>query len=130
IGLPASLNVTVPVGVPVPAGPITIAVRVTLWARFDGFADEFSEVVVPALAIVKLCGTSVAAAKFVSPPCFAVIVQEPAPVKCTVFVLIVQLPLAVKLADRVDEAVALTVKSASPKVLFGNAPKVIVWLAF
>jgi hypothetical protein len=45
-----------------------------------------------------------------------------------VFVLIVQLPLAVKLTGRLDEAVALTAKSAPPKVLFPKALNVIVWL--
>ena len=38
-------------------------------------------------------------------------------------------PLAAKLTARLELAVALTLKSASPKVLFGSDPKVIVWLA-
>src|SRR5262245_44722820 len=38
-----------------------------------------------------------------------------------------QLPLAVKLTVRPDEAVALTVKSASPNVLLPNGLNAIVW---
>ena len=63
------------------------------------------------------------------PPCAAVIVQLPPPVRCTVVPLTVQLPLAVKLTGRPEEAVALTVKSGSPKVLFARGPNVIVWSA-
>ena len=57
-------------------------------------------------------------------------VQDPAPVIVTVVVAIVQLPLALKLTARPDEAVALTEKLGSPYDLFGNAPNVTVWLAF
>ena len=56
--------------------------------------------------------------------------QLPAPVMCTVLPLTVQLPLALKLTARPEDAVALTVKSRSPKVLFGSTPNVIVWFAF
>ena len=63
------------------------------------------------------------------PACAAVIVQLPPPVRCTVVPLTVQLPLAVKLTYRPEEAVALTVKSGSPKVLFATGTNVIVWLA-
>jgi hypothetical protein len=123
------LKVTVPVGVPVPDGPLTVAVNVTLWLRFDGLDEELAAVVVVAWPIMNPCGTSVAALKLVSPACFAVTVHDPAAVICTVFVLIVQLPLAVKLTVRLDDDAALTVKSASPKVLFAKDPNVIVWLA-
>ena len=81
------------------------------------------------LAMVNDCGTSAAALKLLSPACFAVIVQEPAPVMCTVLPVIVQFPLGVKLTARVEVAVALTPKSPSPNVLFPKAPNVIVWLA-
>jgi hypothetical protein len=40
-----------------------------------------------------------------------------------------QLPVAAKVTAKLEDAVALTVKSASPKILFGSAPKAIVWLA-
>ncbi len=53
-------------------------------------------------------------------------VHEPAPVRCTVLPLIVQLPVALKLTGRPELAVALTLKSASPNVLFAKAPNVIV----
>jgi len=53
-----------------------------------------------------------------------VIAHEPAPVMCTRLPLTVHCPLAVKLTGKPDEAVALTVKSASPKVLFAKAANV------
>ncbi len=63
------------------------------------------------------------------PGWFAVTVQLPAPVMWTRSPVTVQSPLAVKLTARPDVAVALTVKSASPKVFPLSAPKLIVWLA-
>ena len=59
--LPLSLNCTVPVGVPVPAGPATVAVNVTDCPKSDGLADEVTVVVVAAFAMLKVCGTFVAA---------------------------------------------------------------------
>ena len=56
-------------------------------------------------------------------------VQEPAPVIWTVLPLTVQLPAAEKLTDKPELAVALTVKSGSPKVLPTSAANVIVWFA-
>src|ERR1044072_7686305 len=53
-------------------------------------------------------------------------VQLPAAVMWTVVPITVQLPLAVNVTAKPDEAVALTAKSASPYVLFAIAPKVIV----
>ena len=40
-----------------------------------------------------------------------------------------QLPVAVKVTARLEDAVALTAKSASPKFLLDSAPNVIVWSA-
>src|SRR5947209_4448560 len=80
-----------------------------------------------ALAMENDCGTSAAAVKFVSPACEAVIVHGPAPVIWTVAPLTLQLPLAPKLTVRLELAVALTVKSASPKVLPASTPKLMVW---
>ena len=76
--------------------------------------------------MLKLWGTSGAALKFALPGCDAVMVHEPAPVICTVLPPIVQLPVAVKLTLSPEEAVALTLKSGSPNVLFAKAPNVIV----
>src|SRR5258708_3077443 len=45
----------------------------------------------------------------------------------TVVPVTLQLPLAAKLTARVDDEVALTLKSGSPKFLATSAPKVIVW---
>ena len=56
-------------------------------------------------------------------------VQEPALVMCTVpgdGLVTVHCPLALKLTGNPEDAVALTLKSASPNVLGGNAPNVIV----
>ncbi len=52
--------------------------------------------------------------------------HEPAPVMCTVLAAIVQLPVAEKLTGKPEDAVALTLKSASPNVLLARALKVIV----
>src|SRR5437660_4212590 len=109
---PLSLNCTVPVGVPAPE--VTVAVKVTLWPKLDGFTEESSAVIVLAFAIVKVCGTLAAALKFALPACEAVSVHEPAPVRCTVLPLIVQLPEAAKLTLKPEEAVALTLKSGLP----------------
>jgi len=82
------------------------------------------------LAIVNVCGTSGAALKFASPACFAVIVQLPAPVMCTLDPALVQLPVAANVTVKPEVAVALTLKSGSPNDFAARAPNVIVWLAF
>jgi len=53
---PSTMNWTVPVGVPAPAGPVTVAVKVTFWDGLEGFAEEVTAVVVSNLltAIVPL----------------------------------------------------------------------------
>ena len=56
-------------------------------------------------------------------------VQEPAPVMCTVpgdGLVTVHCPLALKLTGKPEDAVALTGKSGSPNVLFAKGPNVIV----
>src|SRR5207237_7690452 len=75
--VPLSLNCAVPLGVPAP--DVTVAVKVTLCPKLDGFTEESSAVIVLAFAIVKVCATLVAALKFALPACAAVIVHEPAP---------------------------------------------------
>ena len=83
------------------------------------------------LATVKDWSTGVAGLKLVSPACVALTVTVPTPVMVTVLPLMVTGPERIwKLTGKPDDAVALTVKGASPKVLFVNAPKVIVWFAF
>ena len=64
-----------------------------------------------------------------SPACEAVIVQEPAPVRWTVDPATLQLPVAAKVTPRLEDAVALTAKSASPKFLLESTSKVMVWVA-
>jgi hypothetical protein len=59
-----------------------------------------------------------------------VIVTDPAPVSLTVLPLIVAGPLARYITGSPLDAVALSVKSASPKVLLESAPKLIVWEDF
>jgi hypothetical protein len=49
----------VPVGVP--AVEVTVVVKVTLCPAREGFAEEETVVVVAAFAMLKDCGTSVAA---------------------------------------------------------------------
>ena len=63
-----------------------------------------------------------------SPACEAVIVHEAAPVRWTVEPATLQTPLAEKVTAKVEDAVALTAKSGSPKLLLDSAPKVIVWV--
>jgi hypothetical protein len=58
-----------------------------------------------------------------------VTVHEPAPVRCTVEALTVQLPLAAKETVSPEDALALTAKSGSPYVLFASGPNAIVWPA-
>ena len=72
--MPPSLNVTVPVGVPVAGNTAaTVAVNVTVWPDSDGFADEVRPVVV--LAWFTACETAadVLVKKLVSPLYTAVI---------------------------------------------------------
>src|SRR4051812_30533511 len=59
-----SLNVTVPVGVPVVA--LTVAVKVTLWPLFEGLRDDVSVVVVLALTVC-VSDADVLVRKFASP---------------------------------------------------------------
>src|ERR1044072_3713193 len=79
--------------------------------------------------MLKSCDTSAAALKFELPSCVAVMVQDPGAVRCKVAPLTVHCPVALKIIPNPEDAVALTLKSASLKVLFASAPKVIVWLA-
>ena len=55
--------------------------------------------------------------------------HDPAPLKCTVVPLAVQLPVAEKATGRPELADAETAKSGSPNVRGGSAAKLIVWLA-
>src|SRR5207248_8428074 len=55
-------------------------------------------------------------------------VQEPAPVRWTVDPVTLQLPVAPKVTASTEDAVALTLKSGSPKFLLTRVPNVIVWL--
>ena len=76
------------------------------------------------------CGTSVAALYWASPACEAVMVHDPAAVMWTVEPVTLQLPPAAKVTVSPEVALALTVKSTSPKILLLSAPKVIVWSTF
>jgi len=53
-------------------------------------------------------------------------VHDPTLVRWTVDPVTVQFPVAVKLTVRLEEAVALTVKSGLPKTFAGSAPNVTV----
>lgn len=64
-----SLNVTVPVGVPLPgATTAMVAVNVTDCPKTDGFADEMTIVVVLGTLTVCVSVEEVLVLKFVSPP--------------------------------------------------------------
>jgi hypothetical protein len=75
-------------------------------------------------------GTLGAGLKLLLPVWIAVIVQLPVAEIATVLPDTVQLPVAVKLTARPEEAIALTVKGGSLVVLSASALKVIVWSAF
>src|SRR5579862_7129012 len=79
--------------------------------------------------MVNICETGAAGCQVVlSPGWVAVIVQLPAPMMCTVepSKVTVQSPLAENEMARPEVADAETLKSASPYVLSGSAPKVMV----
>jgi len=50
-----SLNVTVPVGVPVPDEGVTAAVNRTIWPEVDGFGDEPIDVLVLITPTFTVC---------------------------------------------------------------------------
>jgi len=64
--LAPSRNVTVPVGMP--AGELTVAVKVTGWPKTLGFAEEIYATVVEALFTVCYNADELLGLKFVSPP--------------------------------------------------------------
>src|SRR6266542_1428077 len=75
--VPLSLNCAVPVGVPAPE--VTVAVKVTLWPKLEGFNEESSAVAV--LAFATTCPPErlpMLFRKFASPLYSAVIVCVPA----------------------------------------------------
>ena len=68
-----SKNSTEPAGVPVPgAVAVTVAVNVTDWPNFDGFADEDSAVLVSDFCTTCVSALDVLVLKFPSPPYSAV----------------------------------------------------------
>jgi hypothetical protein len=68
IGLPPSLNATVPLGWPAPgAVGRTEALNVTPWPLTDGFADELTVVAVSALLITCVSAFDVLVLKLLSP---------------------------------------------------------------
>lgn len=81
-------------------------------------------------AIEKVRATEGAAFQFAFPAWEAVIVQVPTPVRWTRAPLTVQRPRAANAIARPEEALARTVKSGAPTLLFASAAKEIVWLAF
>ena len=93
------------------------------------FANAPNVIIWFALAIENACGTSAAALKLLFPLCDAVIVHDPALAMWTVEPVTLQLPPALKLTVRPEVALALTMKSGSPNVLFARGANVIVWFA-
>ena len=59
-GVPSIVNVTVPVGVPVPGETaLTVAVNVTVWPETEGLAEETTVVALLALLTVWVNGAAV-----------------------------------------------------------------------
>ena len=103
-----SRKFTVPAGVPAPgAVTVTVAVKVTLCPKTDGFADDVTIVVVVAFATVRGSQGLVARLLLVSPLYVALILNEPAAVGVTVFesgttpLVTVTLPAAVRVPVQV-----------------------------
>ena len=65
---PSILKLTVPVGVPGPPFPATVAMKVTLAPTTDGLPLELREVEVLAGLIVSDSGVAVLEAKLLAPP--------------------------------------------------------------
>ena len=65
---PSTVKVTVPVGVPAPLGPVTVAVKVTGWPKVAGFDDEVRVVAVVAWIVFVRGGVALLGAKVPSPP--------------------------------------------------------------
>src|ERR1043166_4308865 len=78
----------------------------------------------------KVCATSWAGLKRLSPAWRAVRVQVPAPLSDAVLADTAQLPLAVKTTGSSEDALALIMKDGSPKVRPARGPKAIVWSVF
>jgi hypothetical protein len=74
---PSILNWMEPVGVPVPAGALTVALNVIDCPNVDGFTEDDSTVVVFAGLTVWLKFADVLVLKVPSPPYTAVMVCEP-----------------------------------------------------
>jgi hypothetical protein len=72
-----SLNVTVPEGVPTVLGPLTVAVKVTLWPCAEGLGEDASVVVLDAVLTVCDTAVEVLTANLASPEYLAVIECEP-----------------------------------------------------
>src|SRR5205823_3445780 len=94
---------------------------VTMWSGIIG-----KVIVWFAFAILNACVTGVAGLYVAFPAWEATIEHEPAPVMWTRFPLTVQLPVALNVTCRPDDAIAAIVKSGFPYVLFGRGPKVMV----
>jgi hypothetical protein len=92
----ASLNVTAPVGVPLPgAAAATAAVKVTAEPTADGFLDEVKRVALASLFTVCTEGDEVLAVKSASPPYNATMVWLPGARDETVNVAVPPLSVAV-----------------------------------
>src|SRR2546425_11411316 len=72
-----SRNVTVPVGMP--AGELTVAVKVTGWPKAVGFAEEIAVIVVAPLFTVCDKADELLGLAFVSPPYDAALECAPTP---------------------------------------------------
>src|SRR2546428_9899851 len=119
VQLPAAARVTVlpetvqlPVAAKLTASPEeAVAVTVNGGSLAVLSASGLKVIVWSPFAMLNVRGTSGAGLKVGSPACAAVIVHDPAPAFVSVVPDTVQLPLALKLTARPDDAVALTTKA-------------------
>ncbi len=109
-----SLNCTVPVGLP-PALDATLAVNVTACPYSAGLSEEVTLIATFGCVTLNVRSTDVAALFLLSPACIALTVTVPTPLIVTVLPLMLAGPeTMLKLTGKFDEAVALTLKGASP----------------
>jgi hypothetical protein len=73
--IPPRDNVTVPVGVPVPPDPVTVAVNVTASPATDGLADEVTVVTVTPLGDARALGAPRIAPDITTHPATAIFTQ-------------------------------------------------------
>src|ERR1051325_1800550 len=124
-----SLNVTVPLGVPLPgAAALTVAVKVTDWPKTDGWAEDTTAVVVLSLLTTWLRAEEVLVLKLLSAP-YTAVMEWVATLKAVVLKVVVP-PLKVPVPNVAAPSLNVTVPLGVPapgKTALTLAVKVTDW---